>query len=136
MVELVTAIGATEEGSRYLSFEILCALPQHGGKGEQVPGARPQPGVQGWPGGRTKIGRILCHMIRKGADIEVNRGSTLCAIEFISMLALMRIICCCVHQAESSAHLHITQLDVKQVRNLCVYSRPGDRSDRLYAANQ
>ena len=24
----------------------------------------------------------------------------------------------------------------KQVRNLCVYSRPGDRSDRLYAANQ
>ena len=32
--------------------------------------------------------------------------------------------------------LMVEEKEEKQVRNLCVYSRPGDRSDRLYAANQ
>ena len=40
------------------------------------------------------------------------RGETLCVGDLSRMATPMCIICHCVYQAESSAHLHITLLDV------------------------
>ena len=53
------------------------------------------------------------------AKIEINTGTT-----------------CFVFFTKVPKTTHKKGLKFKQVRNLCVYSRPGDWSDRLYRANQ